>query len=65
LKHPSALLFDYGNTLLPFGAAQQRAQSDAMLGVLEAGACYVPLDPEWPEGRIAEILQGTLWLQPL
>jgi amino acid adenylation domain-containing protein/FkbH-like protein len=28
----------------------------ALLGVLEAGACYVPLDPEWPEGRLAEIL---------
>jgi amino acid adenylation domain-containing protein len=29
------------------------------LGVLLAGAAYVPLDPEWPEARIDELLAGT------
>jgi amino acid adenylation domain-containing protein/FkbH-like protein len=29
----------------------------ALLGVLEAGACYVPMDPEWPDSRITEILE--------
>jgi amino acid adenylation domain-containing protein/FkbH-like protein len=28
----------------------------ALLGILEAGACYVPLDPGYPEARTAEIL---------
>jgi amino acid adenylation domain-containing protein len=37
----------------------------ALLGVLEAGACYVPLDPEWPDGRLAEILtdaKAGVWI---
>nr|APD71837.1 non-ribosomal peptide synthetase 3 [Streptomyces sp.] len=29
----------------------------ALLGILGAGRVYVPLDPEWPEGRTAEVLE--------
>ncbi|MET8327369.1 amino acid adenylation domain-containing protein [Streptomyces sp. NPDC005181] len=31
----------------------------ALLGVLRAGAAYVAVDPEWPQGRVAETVQGT------
>jgi amino acid adenylation domain-containing protein/FkbH-like protein len=37
----------------------------ALLGVLEAGGCYVPLDPEWPDGRLSEVLQDAragMWI---
>ncbi len=29
----------------------------ALLGILKAGAAYVPLDPEWPADRVVDILQ--------
>jgi amino acid adenylation domain-containing protein len=31
----------------------------AILGILKAGKCYVPLDPAWPEARIARILEDA------
>jgi amino acid adenylation domain-containing protein len=31
----------------------------ALLGVLEAGGCYVPLDPAYPEARIAYICESA------
>jgi amino acid adenylation domain-containing protein len=31
----------------------------ALLGVLEAGACYVPMEPEFPETRRREILEDA------
>lgn len=37
----------------------------ALLGVLEAGGCYVPLDPAWPESRLVEVLRdarSTVWI---
>lgn len=33
-RSPSVILFDYGNTLISFGPAQQKAQRDAMQAVL-------------------------------
>jgi amino acid adenylation domain-containing protein len=34
----------------------------ALLGVLEAGAAFVPLDPRWPEGRSAAVLDSLATL---
>ncbi|MFE7617371.1 amino acid adenylation domain-containing protein, partial [Streptomyces sp. NPDC057496] len=31
----------------------------ALLGILRTGAAYVPLDPEYPDGRIAAVLSDT------
>jgi yersiniabactin nonribosomal peptide synthetase len=31
----------------------------AAFGVLKAGAAYVPLDPAWPDARLAELLEST------
>ena len=31
----------------------------AVLAVLRSGAAYVPLDPEWPDARIAEVLAAA------
>ena len=31
----------------------------AILGVLKAGAAYVPMDPEYPDDRIKYILNDT------
>lgn len=31
----------------------------AVLAVLRAGAAYVPLDPEWPDARIAQVLAAA------
>ena len=31
----------------------------AVLGILKAGAVYVPLDPAWPDERVETILEGT------
>lgn len=28
----------------------------AMLGALRAGACFLPLDPDWPSGRLCHVL---------
>jgi len=42
--HPSALCFDYGNTLIAFGPQQQEAQLEAMLGTLEAAGHEVDLE---------------------
>jgi amino acid adenylation domain-containing protein len=28
----------------------------AQLGILKSGACYVPIDPEWPRERVASII---------
>ncbi|NJP67063.1 non-ribosomal peptide synthetase [Streptomyces spiramenti] len=30
-----------------------------LLGVLRAGASYVAIDPQWPQGRVDETLRGT------
>lgn len=32
-----------------------QAMAQAILGTLAADACYVPIDPNWPEARIAEV----------
>ncbi len=36
----------------------------AMLGILKAGGCYVPLDPEYPRARVEQIMEdsGAKWL---
>ena len=34
-------------------------QAVAAFGVLKAGAAYVPLDPHWPDTRLAELLEST------
>jgi amino acid adenylation domain-containing protein len=47
--------------LLPRGAALLVA----MLGAARAGACFVPLDPEWPAERLQALLRqldARLWL---
>lgn len=31
----------------------------ALLGVLKAGGCYLPLDPEYPEARLSEMLSDA------
>ena len=31
----------------------------ALLGVLKAGAAWMPLDPDHPAGRLAAILEGS------
>ncbi len=31
----------------------------AMLGILKAGGCYVPLDPDYPHARVAQIMQDS------
>ena len=31
----------------------------AILAILKAGGCYVPLDPVWPEARLAAVLQDS------
>ena len=31
----------------------------ALLGVLKAGGCYVPLDPDYPQGRLAFMLENS------
>lgn len=36
-----------------------RKQVAAALGVLEAGAAYLPIDPDWPAARIAQILERS------
>ncbi|MEO0018739.1 MAG: hypothetical protein RLZZ522_2022 [Verrucomicrobiota bacterium] len=48
LAHPVLLLFHH-----------QAAMITAMLGVLKAGACYVPLDPSHPSARNTAILRET------
>ncbi len=34
-------------------------QVAAVIGVLEAGAAYLPIDPDWPAARIAQILERS------
>lgn len=36
-----------------------REQVAAAIGVLEAGAAYLPIDPDWPPARIAQILEQS------
>lgn len=48
LAQPVLLLFHH-----------QAAMITAMLGVLKAGGCYVPLDPSHPSARNTAILQAT------
>ena len=31
----------------------------AILGILKAGGCYVPLDPVWPEAQLAAVLPSS------
>ncbi len=45
---PVALLFENGVEAIA-----------AILGALKAGKCYVPLDPSFPRGRIASILEDS------
>jgi putative hydrolase of the HAD superfamily len=42
--HPTALLFDYGNTLIAFGPDQQQAQLQAMRQVLDSAGIEVDSD---------------------
>ncbi|TCF97628.1 hypothetical protein BZM26_30140, partial [Paraburkholderia strydomiana] len=43
------------------GVAMQRSAAlvASLLGVLRAGAAYVPLDPSYPAGRLAHILDDS------
>lgn len=40
-------------------APKSAASSVALFGVLKAGACYVPLDPKQPAGRLAAIMADS------
>src|SRR5262249_9142511 len=43
---------------VPVGVCMERSVElvVALLGVLKAGGCYVPLDPDYPPGRLAFLL---------
>jgi len=43
-------------TLVPVFVERSSALIIGILGILKAGAAYVPIDPEYPEGRITHIL---------
>ncbi|GAA3663863.1 non-ribosomal peptide synthetase [Microbacterium marinilacus] len=43
-------------TLLPVLVADGAALPVAWLATMMAGAAYVPVDPRWPESRVAEVL---------
>ncbi|MGH9869511.1 MAG: amino acid adenylation domain-containing protein [Candidatus Polarisedimenticolia bacterium] len=45
--------------LVPVCAARSLEQVAALLGVLQAGAAYVPLDPALPAARLRGMLAGT------
>lgn len=46
-------------TLVPLCCNRSVEAVVAMLGILKAGAAYVPLDPDWPSERIGRILRET------
>ncbi len=46
-------------SLVAVAAPPGRAQIEAVLGALTAGAAYVPLDPGWPADRLRYVLQDT------
>lgn len=46
-------------SLVPVCVERSPEQAMALLGVLKAGAAYVPLDPSLPAGRIRRILDQT------
>ncbi|WP_158852081.1 non-ribosomal peptide synthetase [Saccharothrix deserti] len=60
--HVAASLRNAGmgaGSLVPVVLPKGWQQPAAVLGVLEAGGVYVPVDPEWPSERIAHLLQVT------
>ncbi|TPG14636.1 amino acid adenylation domain-containing protein [Sphingomonas koreensis] len=46
-------------SLVPILLARGPGMIEAMLGVLKAGAAYIPIDPDYPPERIATIIDGT------
>jgi len=47
------------DTLVPLCVKRSAEMIVGILGILKAGAAYVPIDPEYPEERIRFILQDT------
>ncbi|MFB6456184.1 amino acid adenylation domain-containing protein [Chitinophaga sp. Hz27] len=47
------------NTLVPVCIERSPEMIIALLGILSAGAAYVPIDPEYPEERIRFMLEDT------
>ncbi|MEO6638394.1 MAG: amino acid adenylation domain-containing protein, partial [Ginsengibacter sp.] len=47
------------NTLVPICIDRSFEMITGILGILKAGAAYVPIDPEYPEDRINYILEDT------
>src|SRR5205085_131710 len=46
-------------TLVPICVERSMEMIIAMLGILKAGAAYVPIDPEYPQERISYMLEDT------
>jgi amino acid adenylation domain-containing protein/non-ribosomal peptide synthase protein (TIGR01720 family)/FkbM family methyltransferase len=46
-------------TLVPICMERNPMMIAGMLGILKAGAAYVPIDPEYPEERISYMLEDT------
>ncbi|QJB32305.1 non-ribosomal peptide synthase/polyketide synthase [Chitinophaga oryzae] len=51
------------NTLIPVCMARSLGMITAIVGILKAGATYVPVDPAYPEVRIRYILTDTHFSQ--
>ncbi len=48
-----------GPPLVAIVMPKGREQVAAAIGVLEAGAAYLPIDPDWPTARIARIIKRS------
>ena len=46
-------------TLVGLCAGRSPEMNAAMLGILKAGGVYVPLDPEYPDGRLELMIRDT------